>query len=196
MSVLRAYGANGKPAATPSFLALRPEGPQTGELVFVSGASRFHRPAVEPLRSSRPCAMWNCRAGCCAPRSCAGVSSSSAKRAPKRTASWKIRSIVWKTPSRCAAKQLDALLDDRLLAGQARRGSGAAGQVAADRSSPPRSAILVADIAKAQLRERELYLPYTFLELGAGFNSRLFTYARTLVRGGRRTPQTQHRPPA
>ena len=28
----------------------------------------------------------------------------------------------------------------------------------------------------------QLYLPYTFLEQGAGFNSRLFSYARTLVR--------------
>src|SRR5204863_88710 len=37
MALLRAYGPNGKPAATPSFLALRPEGPQAGELVFVSG---------------------------------------------------------------------------------------------------------------------------------------------------------------
>jgi hypothetical protein len=37
MSVLRAYGEDGKPAATPNFLSLRPEGPKPGELVFVSG---------------------------------------------------------------------------------------------------------------------------------------------------------------
>jgi hypothetical protein len=33
--------------------------------------------------------------------------------------------------------------------------------------------------------ERELSLPYSYLEQGAGFTSRLFNYARTLVRGAR-----------
>ncbi len=86
-------------------------------------------------------------------------------------------------------KQLDALLDDRLL--QAKRDEEAAlrAKVAAD----PQFAAAIgdpwSDIAKAQLRERELYLPYTFLELGAGFNSRLFTYARTLVRGAAERPK-------
>src|SRR5205807_5835386 len=45
------------------------------------------------------------------------------------------------------------------------------------------------DIAKAQLRERELYLPYPFLEAGAGLNSRLFNYARTLLRGAAERPK-------
>ena len=49
-----------------------------------------------------------------------------------------------------------------------------------------------AEIARAQVHEDELYLPYTFLEQGVGFNSHLFDYARTLVRGSRRTRQAQH----
>src|SRR5690606_29466338 len=38
-------------------------------------------------------------------------------------------------------------------------------------------------IERAMAREQELYLPYTFLEEAAGFDSTLFSYARTLVRG-------------
>ena len=105
MALLRAYGPNGKPAATPNFLALRPEGPQAGELVFVSG----HPGTTERLLT---------------------------------------------------VAQLAAATGDPWT-----------------------------DIAKAQLRERELYLPYTFLEAGAGFNSRLFSYARTLVRGAAERPK-------
>src|SRR5215472_15495163 len=37
MSVLRAYGPDGKPAATPNFLRIRPQGPNAGDLVFVAG---------------------------------------------------------------------------------------------------------------------------------------------------------------
>src|SRR5205823_4046881 len=119
MALLRAYGPNGKPAATPNFLALRPEGPQAGELVFVSG----HPGTTERLLT---------------------------------------------------VAQLETLRTVEL----------------------PRWLLLAAatgdpwtDIAKAQLRERELYLPYTFLEAGAGFNSRLFSYARTLVRGAAERPK-------
>src|SRR4029077_19399239 len=37
MSVLRAYGPDGKPASTPNFLTIREEGPKTGDVVFVPG---------------------------------------------------------------------------------------------------------------------------------------------------------------
>ena len=39
------------------------------------------------------------------------------------------------------------------------------------------------DIAKAQARYREIYDRYAYLESGTGFNSKLFGYARQLVRG-------------
>jgi hypothetical protein len=43
------------------------------------------------------------------------------------------------------------------------------------------------------MRERAIYLPYTFVEGGAGFNSILFRYARLLVRGAdeREKPNTE-----
>ena len=47
MSVLRAYGPDGKPAATPNFLRIHPAGPNVGELVFVSGTPGQHLPAAD-----------------------------------------------------------------------------------------------------------------------------------------------------
>jgi len=48
-------------------------------------------------------------------------------------------------------------------------------------------------IEEASTRERALYLPYTFIEGGAGFNSILFRYARLLLRGAdeRTKPNTE-----
>jgi hypothetical protein len=74
-------------------------------------------------------------------------------------------------------------LDDRLIQ-QKRDGESALRaklKAQADASGPDPWE----QIAKAEQTERELSLPYTFLEQGAGFNSRLFTYARALVRGAR-----------
>jgi hypothetical protein len=90
-------------------------------------------------------------------------------------------------------KLLDALHDDRLLQRKreeeaALRAKLAAQPLAAGRNNDPWG-----EIAKADQIERELALPYTFLEAGAGFNSKLFSYARTLVRGAaeRQKPNTE-----
>jgi hypothetical protein len=50
-----------------------------------------------------------------------------------------------------------------------------------------------AQIESATTRERALYLPYTFIENGAGFNTILFRFARLLVRGAdeRTKPNTE-----
>jgi hypothetical protein len=78
-------------------------------------------------------------------------------------------------------KMLDALHDDALLALKARSEAELKARVAAT----PALADLGdpwADIARATAAERALDLPTTFLEGGAGFNTRLFRYARVLVR--------------
>src|SRR5207244_11406083 len=86
-------------------------------------------------------------------------------------------------------KHLDALLDERLLKAKRDEEAALRARVAADPQLAAATGDPWSDIAKAQLRERELYLPYTFLEQGAGFNSRLFTYARTLLRGAAERPK-------
>src|SRR2546423_110853 len=188
MSVLRAYGPNGKPAATPSFLAIRPEGPQAGELGFVSG---------HPGTTDRPLTLAQPRT----PRHLGPP------RRPPRAAELRGRHIEFgktgpeadrivedplnflENSIKVRRKQLDALLDERLLKAKRDEEAALRARVAADPQLAAATGDPWSDVAKAQLSERELYLPYTFLELGAGFNSRLFTYARTLLRGAAERPK-------
>ena len=188
MALLRAYGPNGKPAATPGFLALRPEGPQAGELVFVSGhpGSTKRLLTVAQLETLRDVELprWLLRASELRGRLIQfAKTGAEADRIVEDPLNGLENSI------KVRRKQLDALLDERLL--QAKRDEEAAlrARVAADPQLAAASGDPWTDIAKAQLRERELYLPYTFLEAGAGLNSRLFNYARTLLRGAAERPK-------
>ena len=188
MALLRAYGPNGKPAATPSFLALRPEGPQAGELVFVSGhpGTTDRLLTVAQLETLRDVELprWLLRASELRGRFIQfAKTGAEADRIVEDPLNGLENSI------KVRRKQLDALLDERLL--QAKRDEEAAlrARVAADPQLAAASGDPWTDIAKAQLRERELYLPYTFLEAGAGLNSRLFNYARTLLRGAAERPK-------
>ena len=188
MALLRAYGPNGKPAATPGFLALRPEGPQAGELVFVSGhpGSTKRLLTVAQLETLRDVELprWLLRASELRGRFIQfAKTGAEADRIVEDPLNGLENSI------KVRRKQLDALLDERLL--QAKRDEEAAlrARVAADPQLAAASGDPWTDIAKAQLRERELYLPYTFLEAGAGLNSRLFNYARTLLRGAAERPK-------
>jgi hypothetical protein len=85
--------------------------------------------------------------------------------------------------------QLDALLDDRLLQSKRAEESQLRAKVAADPQLAAATGDPWADIARAQQRLHELYLPYTYLEQRAGFNSHLFNYARTLVRAAAERPK-------
>ncbi|MCU0758178.1 MAG: S46 family peptidase [Steroidobacteraceae bacterium] len=78
-------------------------------------------------------------------------------------------------------KLLDALLDEQLMA-RKRREEAELRQRAAALPALAGLGDPWADIEAATRTARALDLPYTFLENGAGFNSRLFRYARTLVR--------------
>lgn len=79
-------------------------------------------------------------------------------------------------------KQLDALLDENMMA----RKRAEEAELRARMATDPQLAALGdpwADIEKAITLARNLDVELTFLEGGAGFNSRYFRYARTLVRG-------------
>ena len=84
-------------------------------------------------------------------------------------------------------KLLDALHDDALM--DRKRAEESTLRTLANLSGPdPWN-----QIETASLRERAIYLPYTFIEGGAGFNSILFRYARLLARGAdeRAKPNTE-----
>jgi hypothetical protein len=74
-------------------------------------------------------------------------------------------------------KELDALNDDALLTGKSEAEERLRASAHIGGNDPWH------EIESASARERALYLQYTFLESGAGFNSGLFRDARLLVRG-------------
>jgi Peptidase S46 len=188
VAVLRAYGKDGKPAATPNFLHIRTEGPAAGELVFVSGhpGSTERLLTVAQLESLRNVDLpdYLLRSEELRGRLIQfGKTGAEADRIASDRLTFLENSI------KVRHGQLDALLDDRLL--QAKRDEEAAlrAKVAADPQLAGETGDPWADIARAQTREHELYVPYTFLEQGAGFDGRLFVYARTLLRAAVERPK-------
>ena len=181
MSVLRAYDPDGKPAATPNFLQINRAGPNAGDVVFVSGhpgsTDRLLTVAqLETLRNvDRP--LWLLRASELRGRYIQfGKTSAEAARIIEDPLNTLENSI------KVRRGELDALLDDRLMQSKREEEAALRAKVAADPQLAQATGDPWAEIEKAQLLEHQLYLPYTFLEQGAGFNSRLFSYARTLVR--------------
>ncbi len=185
MSVLRAYGADGKPASTPNFLSLRPQGPNAGDLVFVSGhpgnTSRLLTVAELELLRNVVYPRWLLRASELRGRLIQfGKTSPEAHRIAEDPLNGLENSI------KVRRKQLDALLDERLLQSKRKDEAALRAKVTADPVLGKEIGDPWTKIAQAQTREAQLYLPYVYLEQGAGLGGgslgRLFTYARTLVR--------------
>jgi hypothetical protein len=181
MTLLRAY-ENGKPARTPNHLKIDFAGPDPGEPVFVSGhpGSTDRLLTVAQLENLRDIDMptWLLRNAELRGRYIQFGKSSEASARIVRDQLNSLENVI-----KVRRKLLDALHDDAMLGRKRQDEAVVQARIAAD---PKLSAELGnpwADIEKAQAVERSLSLPFTFLESGAGFNSRLFRYARTLVRG-------------
>ncbi len=181
MSVLRAYGADGKPAATPAFLRFRAGGPKLGEAVFVSGhpGSTQRLLTVAELENLRNHYLprWLLRSSELRGRMIQyGKTSPEAHRIVEDPLNGIENSI------KVRRKQLDALLDERLMKSKGDEEAALRAKVAADPALAAATGDPWGDIGRADARGEQLYLPYLYMEQGAGFNSRLFSYARTLVR--------------
>jgi Peptidase S46 len=192
MSLLRAYDSHGHPVATPNYLRLRASGPNGGEVVFVSGhpGSTDRLLSVAQLETLRDTELpqWLLRAS-----ELRGRYIQYGKTGPEAQRIVQSPILNLENGIKVRRKLLDALLDERLLA--RKRDEEAA--LRAKAASMPELQASIADpwaaIAKAERIDRAISVPYTYLEGGAGFNSRLFSYARTLVRGAaeRARPNTE-----
>jgi hypothetical protein len=180
-SLFRIY-AKGKPLSSPNHLTWRPEGPQVGEATFVAGhpGSTSRLLTVEQLRFQRDTSVPSYLI---------------------RNSELRGRLIQWsKTgdePARIASDYLQsvenslkvyrgfqtALLDDSLFARKTSQERELRERVKADSKLASSVGNAWNDAATAQERFRQIYDRYLYLEGGAGFNSKLFSYARTLVRG-------------
>ena len=173
MALLRVY-ENGKPAATPTHLSFAWSGAQQGEPVFVAGhpGTTERLLTVSQLKTQRDVTLpfWLLRFS-----ELRGRLIQYSKSSPEaaRTAKDYLDSI--ENSHKVRRMQLSSLLDDRMMERkieEERKLRAAAGTAAGAWN----------EIDAAQQRYREIALPYTWLEAGAGFNSDLFGYARTLVR--------------
>ena len=175
-SMLRAY-EDDKPAKTPHYLQIDFAGPRANQLVFVSGmpgttARRQTRAQLEFDRDvSLPIALM--RASELRGRF---IQFGKSNVGDERIMLAALNSL--QNGIKVRRKELDALNDDAFLAGKSKSEQELRAGARLDGFDP------WAEIASASNRERVLYLPYIFIENGAGFGSALFRNARLLLRGG------------
>ena len=173
-SLLRAY-EGGKPAATPEHLKISFAGPQPDQLVFVAGhpgsTERLETRAQLEFERDLPLPNTLLRSS-----ELRGRYLEFGRVNPGNEQLVEAPLNNLENGIKVRRKLLDALHDDALLTRKSEEESALRAQ--AQLTSDPWS-----DIAGIEQRDRAQYLPHTFIEGGAGFNSILFRYARLLVRG-------------
>ena len=173
-AVLRAY-ENDKPAVTPNYLQINFDGPVADQLVFVAGhpgsTVRLQTRAQLKFDRDMPLPITLMRASELRGRF---IQYGTANPVDERIVQAPLNGL--QNAIKVRRKQLDALNDDALLNGKTESEQRLRAIAHLDGTDPWR------DIESAIERERALYLQYSFLEGGAGFNSALFRDALTLVR--------------
>ncbi len=186
MALLRAY-EGGKPVEVARPLRIDFRGPATGELVFVSGhpGSTDRLLTVAQLQQLRDTEL---------PRALLRSSELRGRYIQFAKGSDEARRISEDSLSglengiKVRRRLLDALLEEDLIARKRAEEEDLRRRVAA---SPALRGIgdPWADIERATRVGRGLTDEYAFVEGAAGFNSRLFRYARSLVRGAAERPR-------
>jgi nicotinamide mononucleotide adenylyltransferase len=174
-SVLRAY-ENGAPAKTPNYLQIDFAGPHANELVFVSGhpgtTARRRTKAQLEFDRDLPLPTLLMRASELRGRY---IQFGKTNPADERIVVAPLNGI--ENGIKVRRKLLDALHEDALMTRKVEEESELRVRAHFSGSDPWH------EIEAATARERQIYLPYTFLEAGAGFTSVLFRDARLIVRG-------------
>ena len=184
-SILRVY-ENGKPAVTPNYLRINFAGPAPNQLVFVAGhpgsTARLQTRAQLEFDRDLPLPITLMRAAELRGRF---IQFGTLNPANNRIVQAPLNSL--QNAIKVRRKELDALNDDALLASKTAAEEKLRASAHLQEPDPWR------EIESATARERTLYLQYTFLESGAGFNSGLFRDARMLLRGAdeRTKPNTE-----
>ena len=184
-AILRAY-EHGKPAKVSDYLRINFAGPSVNEPVFVSGhpgsTSRletlaqleFERDLLLPTTLLRTAEL---RGGY--------IQFSRGNQADMQLIEGPLNNL--ENGIKVRRKLLDALHDDALMARKKAEETTLRSLAKPDGPDPWQQ------IESATAREREIYLPYSFVESAAGFNTILFRYARLLLRGAeeRAKPNTE-----
>jgi hypothetical protein len=181
MALLRAY-VDGHPAATPQHFTIDFDGPKAGETVFVAGhpGSTDRALTVAQLAELRDLELPPWLLGAAELR---GRLIQFAKTSPaaERIARDRLNGLENSIKSR--RKLLDALLDDNLMQRKRADEKDLRERVARDPALRAAIGDPWARIEAAEQAQATFLLRHTYLEDATGFNSRLFRYARALVRG-------------
>jgi hypothetical protein len=186
-SLMRIY-ENGKPVRTPDYLRWRPEGPKAGDPVFVAGhpGSTSRLLTVDQLKFQRGVAFppYIARNSELCGRM---IEWGTTGAEPQRIVDESLRGL--ENALKVYRGLQAALLDDRLLESKAAAERELRARLGSDQQLAQLAGTAWDDIAKAQLRYRDIYDRVQYLENGIGFNSKLFNYARLLVRGAAERPK-------
>jgi V8-like Glu-specific endopeptidase len=191
MGMLRAY-EDGKPATPAAFLKINFAGPAAGDPVFVSGhpGSTDRGLTLAQLKQQRNVELpqWLLRYSEIRGRL---IQFSETSPTNERITADTLNAL--ENGIKVRRKMLDALHEDTLLARKAAEQAALEKAIAKNADLRKKTGNPWHDIDVALAAERGLFLPYSYLEQGAGFQGRLVGYARTLVRGTaeREKPNTQ-----
>jgi hypothetical protein len=181
MALLRAY-VDGRPAETPQHLTIDFDGPKAGETVFVAGhpGSTDRGLTVAQLTELRNLELPPELLGASELR---GRLIQFAKTSPAAERIARDRLNGLENGIKRNRKLLDALLDDDLMQRKREDEKGLRERVEGD----PALRASIGDpwtrIAAAENAQAAFLLRHTYVEDATGFNSRLFRYARALLRG-------------
>jgi molybdenum-dependent DNA-binding transcriptional regulator ModE len=180
MSLLRVY-ENGQPAKPPAHLKVNWDGAKEGEAVFVAGhpGTTQRLLTVAQLKTQRDLVLpfWLLRFSELRGRL---IQYSKTSAEAERIAKDYLGTI--ENSHKVRRMQLFSLLDDRMLDQQV-EGERKLREAVAKNAELKKTAGDAWDvIAKAEERFRDILVPYTWLEGGAGFNSNLFGTARQILR--------------
>jgi V8-like Glu-specific endopeptidase len=182
MGILRIYDAAGKPVKTPNHLKFNFAGPAVGDPVFVSGhpGSTDRLLTISELEAQRNYELpnWLLRYSELRGRY---IQFSAENAQNARITTDQLNGV--ENSIKVRRKQLDALHEDALFARKQAEEDNLKKAVAANAELRAAIGDPWTDIARAEEVKRGLYLPYVFVEQGAGLQGRLVTYARNLVRG-------------
>ena len=181
MGMLRAY-ENGQPARPANYLKINFAGPAVGEAVFVSGhpGSTDRQLTLAELKQQRNLDLpqWLLRYSEIRGRL---IQFSASSPQNERITADLLNSL--ENGIKVRRKMLDALHEDSLLARKAAEQAALQKSVAKDPNLKKSTRDPWHDIDAALATERGLFETYNYIENGAGFQGRLVSYARTLVRG-------------
>jgi hypothetical protein len=186
VALLRAYDANGTAARTPGFLHLDFKGPAAGAPVFVVGnpGSTYRALTVAQLLEMRDVELPHAILRDSELRGRL-IEFGRARPANANIAQMALASL--ENALKVRRRELDALHDtepfERLRRAENEQRARFAASAGHDTQDPWEQ------IARAQQRKRVLSLPYLYVEGAGGFDTLLFSYARTLVRAAAERPK-------